>query len=78
MYLRIVGLEGEWMLLVNLLGLCAHALLLSICPHTACTRDSLQRPAFVLLEPLHSQAQELGVLGVSVHMTLLQPALPND
>lgn len=42
------------------------------------TPGTLQRSAFVLLEPLPGQARELGVLGASVHITILQPALPND
>lgn len=42
------------------------------------TPATLQRSAFVLLEPLPGQERELGVPGASVHITVLQPALPND
>ena len=42
------------------------------------TPATLQRSAFVLLEPLPGPERELEVLGASVHIIVLQPALPND
>ena len=73
-----VGLEAEWTPLVHLLGPCAHARLLSICPHTAGNPGASSKFCLCVARATSQAGTRDGVLGVSVHVTLLQPALPSD